>query len=392
MERAVRQQLRQRALAHLTAGTTDLTGAVMRQPVAAYVDPEIADAERRAMRSLPLVVAHSSELDEPGAFTTLDVLGTPLLLVRQDDGSLRALANVCRHRGARVVTEEQGQARAFSCPFHAWSYHRDGGLRSVSYPGGFEDVDPCGLGLRPFTVEERHGFVWVTLDPPPNRPQPTGDDVESFLGPELDDDLRSFGLADHVVERSHRFENDISWKLVIDGFLEDYHLRFLHAKTIGPYFAPDLHVFDALGPHGRFVPLRRSFIQAARDEPEGDIDVLAHAIVLYTIFPSTVLLWQADHFELWTVLADPRDPLRSTTTVRLLTPRESVERERARWDKNWKILMETVPVEDWVAAASIQAGLRAGTQEHLLFGRNEPALQHFHRTLAAVAGSGCRAG
>jgi phenylpropionate dioxygenase-like ring-hydroxylating dioxygenase large terminal subunit len=383
MDRALQTRLASEIFRHMAAGTTDLVPEEMQQPVRLYFDPLHAARERAALfRCLPLVAAHGSELPEPGDFVTCDLAGTPVLIVRQDDRTVGAFTNVCRHRGTPVESEPRGNRRAFVCPFHAWSYERDGRLRGISYPEGFRGVDRSQYGLIALATEERHGFVWVV--PAPG----AAIDVAAHLGADLDRELSGWTLDRSVCERSARLENATNWKLVMDGFLEDYHLAVLHKKTVGPYFTRNLHRFESFGRHGRLVPVRAN-ISEVRDRPPGEVDLLHRVIIIYVLFPSAVLLWQNDHFEFWTVFPDARDLGRCRITVRLLAPSaDVVESERALWDKNWKILLDTVEQEDWVAARGIQAGLETGGQTHFVFGRNEVALQHFHRQLAAAVTKG----
>lgn len=98
----------------------------------------------------PVPVAHESEVPEPGSFVTVDVNGAPLLVVRQDDGSVAVLSNVCRHRGAQVETRDSGRRKMFSCPYHRWCYSRDGGIRSMPFDDGFSGVDRVDRSLLAF--------------------------------------------------------------------------------------------------------------------------------------------------------------------------------------------------------------------------------------------------
>jgi nitrite reductase/ring-hydroxylating ferredoxin subunit len=126
------------------------------------------------VRHRPTVVAHTSQLPEAGSFVTADAAGTPLLLVRQDDGSVRALANVCRHRGARVETEPAGRRKMFACPYHRWCYKRTGEIRSIPFDDGFTGVRKAALGLVEHPSARAGNLVWVVPDrsDPPDVPVP----------------------------------------------------------------------------------------------------------------------------------------------------------------------------------------------------------------------------
>ena len=380
----MQQEARQRLVAeidrYLDTGTTAMAAEVARNPVAEYTDPRrLADEKARLFRTYPLVVGHGSQCAEPRDFFTEDVAGVPILVSRQDDGSLKAFLNVCRHRGSKVTFEECGQRRSFTCPYHAWTYRSDGTLTNITYGEGFEGVDRAEMGLVELPVEERHGFVWVVLSPGGSI------DVADHLG-ELDAELASYGIGTYVVERSTVLRADFNWKVVVDGFMETYHLRFLHSTTIGPYIKTNLAPFDAVGRHGRMTAVRNSYDEV-RGRLGDDAGVLPHVAVVYQIFPNTIILWQGDHFESWFVFPEGENPARSASRVQLLAPTPTAsDAEQRHWDQNWKVLMDTVLNEDFVVARAAQEGFAAGGQSHLTFGRNEPALQHYHRSLSDVLG------
>lgn len=117
------------------------------------------DARRR-----PAVVAHAGQLPEAGSFVTADAAGTPLLVIRQDDGSVRAVANVCRHRGARVETEPAGRRKMFACPYHRWCYTRTGAIRSIPFEDGFAGAGRADLSLVEHPSALAGNLVWVVPD------------------------------------------------------------------------------------------------------------------------------------------------------------------------------------------------------------------------------------
>jgi phenylpropionate dioxygenase-like ring-hydroxylating dioxygenase large terminal subunit len=381
MQRAVQERLIGEIEHYLDSGTTAMAGEVMRNPVVEYVDAaRLAREKAELFRRYPLVLGHRSQVANPRDFFTDDVAGVPVLVCRQDDGSVRAFLNVCRHRGTTVVFEECGHRRAFTCPYHAWTYRSDGSLAAIPYDDGFAGLDRSTMGLVELPVEERHGLIWVVLTPG----QPI--DVASHLGA-LDEELASFAIEDYLLERSTVLRADMNWKIVVDGFLETYHLRFLHAGTIGPYLKTNLAPFEAFGRHGRMTVVRSSY-DGVRDRiARGAEDLLPHVAGVYQIFPNTILIWQGDHFESWLVFPESDDPARVVIRVQLLAPRPTTSRDEQRhWDRNWKILMDTVLEEDFVVSQAIQRGFAVGAQDHVTFGRNEPALQHFHRALTDALG------
>lgn len=378
MQRQLQQQLVAEIQEHIRQGTTPLAGTEYFNPVVTYSSPVRAEAENSVLRRYPIVVAHESRLAGAGDFLATDVAGLPILVVRQADGSVRAFENICRHRGAQVVEGCSGSKRRFTCPYHAWSYDLDGTLATVPESEGFAGVDKTTRGLTELTATVRHGLIWVQIEGPAK-------DIADYLGA-FDEELSSFGLERYVEEREVQLRTEVNWKLVVDGFLEGYHLPFLHARTIGPYIRQKPTPFEAVGLHGRMVAVRKSF-EAFVDTDPSAVDLLPHIAVIYQIFPNTILVWQSDHFEMWNCFPGRNGPGTSVSRVSLLAPSPEEASARADyWDKNWKVLMNTVEEEDFRVARTMQAGFSTGSQTEVVFGRNEPALQHFHRTLESQIG------
>src|SRR5690242_17829162 len=138
MEHARQAQLVRRVLAHLEHKTTDSAEAPSTRSIDAYADAARIERENAVLfRKLPLAIGHVSQLVKPGDFITHDASGVPLLVVRGTDGELAAFLNVCRHRGTRVEPRACGSAKAFTCPYHAWSYGCDGALINIPHARGF---------------------------------------------------------------------------------------------------------------------------------------------------------------------------------------------------------------------------------------------------------------
>src|ERR1700761_9616221 len=125
-------------------------------PTAASSSDTVHEAERRMILAEPVIVGHVSQLRQPGDFITHRDCGVPLLVVRQDDGGIKAFVDACRHRGARVCTAASGSAQAFTCPYHGWTYRRDGALLRVPRDG-FPNLDTAKSGLVELPCEARHG-------------------------------------------------------------------------------------------------------------------------------------------------------------------------------------------------------------------------------------------
>jgi phenylpropionate dioxygenase-like ring-hydroxylating dioxygenase large terminal subunit len=350
-----------------------------------YTSPDHLAAEQATLfRRWPQVVALSPDLPEAGSTLTRDQLAVPVALTRDAGGRVHALANVCAHRAAQVVPDGRDCARRLTCGYHAWSYDLDGTLCAVPDAASFPDVEVPGPGLRPLPVTEAHGLIWVTPDlDGPAPPEPD-------LGP-LADDFDHYRPAEHRHWRSHRFELELNWKLVIDTFLEPYHFASLHRRTVAPLFVPNLGVAERFGPHLREVLPRRSLAELAEQRPE-DWDLVTHAIVVNVLFPNTVFVMLLDHLETWRAYPHPTDPGRCTVDLDFYIPDEGPLSESAErhWDRNWQLTIDTVRDEDFAAMARVQRNLAAGVRDHLLVGANEAGLALFHQVLDEVVPFGAR--
>ena len=130
--------------------------------------PDVFEADLRLLEDRWICVGHASEIAAPGDWITAELGAESAIVVRGEDDSLRALANVCRHRGSRLCVEPRGHATLLTCPYHAWSYHLDGRLRAArEMPDGFE---PGAHGLKILPIKVVGGLVFVSFGQPTRRP------------------------------------------------------------------------------------------------------------------------------------------------------------------------------------------------------------------------------
>ena len=359
---------------YIDTRTTAMADAIYLQPVSEYISPAVAAAEQRVFfRERPLCLGLSGLLPEPGSFYSHDLSGLPLLLTRADDGKVRAMLNVCRHRGARVA-EVCGKARSFVCPYHAWTYGLDGRLAARPEDAAFAGAPRASHGLTQLPAVERDGLIWVL-------PQAERDfDIDRHLQG-LGDELVGFDLAGFHHYSSRVLHRRMNWKLLVDTFLESYHFCVLHKNSICSIFYDNLATFDTWGPHFRLVTARRT-IEDMRKLPATQWNLLPHMVGIYVFFPNTVLVWQLDHIELWQIFPGPDAPEDSVVQLSLYAPEPAItDSARRHWDKNLDLVVHVVENEDFPVGEGIQRGFHTGAQEHITFGRNEPALAHYHRTV-----------
>ena len=350
-------------------------------PVENYFSADVRDAEvERLFRRMPLIVGHAGELP-PGHVLAHDEYGVPMLLTRDADGRFRAFLNVCRHRGMRLVDSgTQAQPKAsIVCPYHGWTYRLEGALRHRLHAEAFDACDASAESLVALPAEERHGLLWVV---------PSADatiDVASFLAG-LDDELPFFGIAGLRPFRTVRAEYPANWKLIVDAFLEAYHIRVLHKETIYPFFADGLTATERFGPHIQSLVARRAAEPWAKDAGiavAGDMASLCELTTpSHVIFPNTITIFHPDYLSLVTLY--PAGPETLSWTHRMLIPADRATPDwNAHWEKTFRLIEEGVfQKEDIACAIGIQRGLKSGANDHLTAGRAEQALGWFHDDVA----------
>jgi phenylpropionate dioxygenase-like ring-hydroxylating dioxygenase large terminal subunit len=378
VKRETQLELARLLQAHVKNGTTALAAEVFRNPVAAYSDAARAQLEReRLFRGQPLFMGLSSRLPGPGDYLAEEIAGIPVLLVRGSDRVLRAFANICRHRGAPVASG-CGHARVFSCPYHGWTYTLEGKLAGIPEQLAFPGIDKATHGLAPLPAGERHGMIFVRLVPG----MPLDIDVDAHLAG-LTEEFAAYQFGGYSYFSSEWMTPAINWKFGIDTFLEAYHLPALHRATVAPLIRGNLGAFDAYGEHGRMTFVR--FSSSAWDgKPDAEWEVLPHIIAVYRLMPNTVLVFQSDHLETWRMIPG-ETPDRSRIEFAFYTPQAvSTDKARAYWKKNYDLAIKTVLDEDFALGERMQRNFMSGVQDEVIYGRNEPALIHFHQRLRAA--------
>ncbi len=355
--------------------------ASVTSPASRYADVAWFERERQLLfRDGPVFFGLSVELAEPGAFRSETVGGVPLTVVRQADGSLRALVNICRHRGAPVAPQDTtGEgARAFTCPYHGWVYGPDGALKGrPQSAGAFDDVAHA-CDLHQVAIAERHGLIFVR----PGGTEPI--DVDSFLSG-AQRDLADFDLGSyvHVQSRTHTWK--MNWKLVLDTFTESYHIRTLHRESLLPRFNSDCTIFDAFGRHCLSIGLRADVLDETR-KPVEEWSLLPYGTIQYFLVPSGIVVHQLDHIETWRI--EPLDVRTCRLTTSIFAP-TAPETDKAlnHWVKNLDLLLKVTGTEDFPLMEKIQANLDSGALPELVYGRNEPPLIHYHREVDRLIGA-----
>lgn len=338
-----------------------MLGRVVQIPVGNYTDPQILSREMRSVfQRYPMVVGHASSVRETGQYLLSDWPGFPWVVVRHADGRLRAFLNICRHRGARLVSGKEACLKAFICPFHGWSYTLDGRLKGVTKAYNFPGLDHEQMSLVELPVQERAGLVW--LHPTPGASM----DLESHLGP-IGDDLDHFGLEDLVSYRKTRVVKQANWKLLIKTYLEGYHVPYLHRDTLASSFRRGVIAHFEHGPHIRLAAARTNF-QELEAVPRNDRRILDFASVYYALFPHAFFIMHPDYVSL--NLFYPQAPDRTLWTHEMLYRPSQFQGDEGRkaLAKRFTFTNDTVfDLEDFAVAEEVQLGLlQEANQVHTL--------------------------
>jgi nitrite reductase/ring-hydroxylating ferredoxin subunit len=363
--------LAKRALAHLKRGTTDQAAAVMDLPIDVYVDAERFHREFEAIfLRRPQGLLLSVEVPDVGSYVARTILGKPLLIVRGSDGVVRSFLNVCRHRGAKVCKEGSGRTPKFVCPYHAWTYDRQGALVGMYGKEKFGSTEPTGLGLTELACQERAGIVWGLLTPGMTF------DVNEWLG-EFAAELETLDLANwHLFDQ--REIAGPGWKVTMDGYLEAYHHDQVHATTLALHTIGNLLVHDTYGPHQRLVMGRRN-LGELEAVPESEWNSLERLRLIHSIFPNMSISGILGDHCLVSQIRPGDNPGETITRQTILAAKAPGTPEEIEKSTTFSKMAETaVAKEDYPVGFGIQAGLASGANTRFLIGRNEPGIQHYH--------------
>lgn len=345
-----------------------------------YTDADHYELERtRLLRRVPVPLTASCLLPAPKMSVTNDDFGVPIVLTRDGDGVLHAFLNACTHRGAKVAqNEEPAKCARMTCPYHAWTFGLDGRLLAVPRQETFPTLDKAEYGLRRLPVCEAGGIVWVGLDP--DYPVDF-----SLVQGQLAADFEAFGIPGMHYYGSRKFDLRVNWKIIIETFLETYHVPPVHKDTVAKHFAEVPTLITMFGPHSRQTTGRLHF---TREELDLDVDQLHKSVThAYQLFPTGVLVTSPYHMNFVTVM--PRSANRTIAVCHMLTPKApDTDKLRELYERTIKFNFESVFLgEDFRTAQLAQTGLESGALKTVRFGGLEDALAVLHRNIAEVIGS-----
>jgi phenylpropionate dioxygenase-like ring-hydroxylating dioxygenase large terminal subunit len=270
-------ELARRVLANVDRDRGDYADAPLQVPAAEYLDADLYEKEvEAAFRRSPIMVALSVDLPEPGDFTSLDIAGRPIVVMRGTDGAARTFLNACRHRGAALTAECFGHARRLTCPYHSWVYDDEGRLVGVPGKEAFGDLDVDGLVEYP--TAERAGAVFAVLTV--GAPL----DVDEWLG------VMASALEILQLDKLYRYDVETrlpsgTWKATADGYLDGYHIGYLHRRSIGAKSITNRNTYDLFGPHVRIGFANKPILEQ-REIPVEEWDMYGAFSMVHYVFPN----------------------------------------------------------------------------------------------------------
>jgi choline monooxygenase len=351
-----------------------------------YREPEVLEVEqRRIFTRTWQLVGHVGQLSQTGSYLTGSAGAEPVLVLRDDEGELRAYRNVCRHRGSRLLSGSGRCGKAIRCRYHGWTYRFDGELIGVPEGRSIRGLDKSKLGLFPARVEVMSGLVFVNLDV---HAVPLAEQV-----PGLPERLDRWRLEELRVKREKPTTQPANWKIVVDNYLEGYHVPIAHPGLMRlldyKRYEVELHAnwvwYDAPlrgKPSGnRLERVYQRMVEPMPTLADGDRYVWHYVF----IYPNTTidLDLYPDQVGVWRIAPD--GPLRSADFALTLLPRYASLRTRAAQYANRK-LNELVSDEDADLVANQQAGLETRGFEPGPLSRREAAVGWFADKIRADLG------
>jgi Rieske 2Fe-2S family protein len=330
-------------------------------PGSYYYAPEIYALElERIFGQMWVCVERAETVPNPGDFITVELGDESLIVARARDGQLRGFYNVCRHRGARVCQTESGNAKAFTCKYHAWTYSLDGRLQGAPNIASFGEFDRSSYRLMPVALEVWEGMIWVNLAEHPESL------TAQLKAPILDrfgnlEQFARYGIGGLKLGKRIAYDVQANWKLVVENFMECYHCAPMHPELcellpafyngtsyqglpgVGTEFASEIEQFSLSGKGDR------PRLPGLRDEDDRTYFGL-------TLAPNVLMSLLPDHVIVHT--AHPRGPERTYVTCDWLFTPEIVA--APNFDPSDSVaIFDIVNKQDWEVCELTQRGMRS---------------------------------
>lgn len=345
------------------------TKALSGLPSHYYFSEEFFALERRLLWcNVWQCVGRESDVPNPGDYLTCTLGDQPMLVIRDDNGVLRSMHNVCPHRGARML-DGQGHCNRIICPYHGWKFDREGNLKGLPRAECFPTLDQSTTRLMEGRVGTWGGFIFV-------HPEPEGESLQDYLAgfPAYLEQYEQPWEALQEVDRWF-YEEPANWKFPVENYLECYHLPVVHAQS--------LRCFDASGirytPSGRHYQIAVPWTAADSVKTHPSFPGKPkHKSYQGFIFPNMMMNTARDMVSVFKLT--PLTP--ETTRFEVFIYQTKAQMEAFPYHgEAFRPEFERVLNEDFMAVRSLQMGVRSKAYQVQLADDLEFGITHFHQTL-----------
>jgi Rieske 2Fe-2S family protein len=326
-------------------------------PPRAFVDPSVFEWELEWIFRGWICVGHASAVADPGAYVMREVGEDSVVVMGGSDGRPHAFLNVCRHRGARLISDAEGSVRArITCPYHAWSYGFDGELKGTRHMEGVEDFEPSCWGLIPVRVATLGGLVLVDLSG-------EAPDLEAHVG-DLAEHLEHYRVDRLARGGAITYEVEANWKAIAENYSECLHCPGVHPElnALSHYMSGE--VMEGGGAwcggsmtlrDGAATMAREGGAEHGRPPIEGLSGDDLSSVLYFVLFPNSLISLHPDYVMLHTMW--PRSAGRTEVTCEWFFESATIEAEG--FDPSDAIdFWDQVNREDWHVCELTQKGVR----------------------------------
>lgn len=350
-------------------------------PAHAYTNPGIWPAENdRIFQRSWLVVARSDQFRQTGDYRTVEIAGARLLLVRGQDGVVRAFHNVCRHRGMWVA-QGCGRQASFACPYHLWTYDLKGLLIAAPEMERTAGFDLSEIKLPPVRCEDWEGFIAINLD---QDAEPFGKDLEA-----LKSIVAPWRMSNMVTVHEKAYPITWDWKVMWENAIEGYHTSALHRTSAGDSIPTSLSWVSLDRDGGAWSDLHHPFAETMQTpaspdwpEPLKDLpDFASSEMVFFHVWPCFGFYVNPE--KVISYIVEPVGPGRHRFVWRVMVPAERMDAPNfASWRDHVAERINIIQSEDEMACRGVQAGMESGAWMPGRYSDKERAIWHFHRWYA----------
>lgn len=338
-----------------------------------YTEAGVADLERRAVfDDTWQMVGRVDQVATPGSFFTADVAGEPILVVRGDDGKLRAFSNVCRHRAARVACDSEGTATKFRCRYHGWTYDLQGRLRGVPEFDGVANFTREDNGLPPLAVDTWGPLVFIHLG---EKPPPLSEYLAPLTKRTQDLGIESLRFVDRRV-----YDLACNWKVFVDNYLDGgYHVHTIHPSLAGVLDYSGYHTVNEGRTSVQISPMRQP--DAQREDASAAAVRQGDNAYYWWLFPNLMINIYSGIMD--TNLVLPLAPDRCRVIFDFyFTQTEGTSAEE--FNRQSMAVGHQIQLEDVDICEDVQRGLGSLSFTAGRYSvRRESGVYHFHKLLAA---------